>query len=186
MTQGEQPAPDERFEVVVPVRLRPCLEADLPGLECGGAFTHHRELIAEAWRRHLAGEVRMIVAAAGQALAGQVWVDLVRRRASGAGYLWALRVAPWIEGRGLGGRLLAAAEGVVAAQGLAAAEITAEVGNAGALRLYERRGYVRLERIAEAYAYTPPGGARRTVWLDEWLLRKRLAGGGDGGEGAGP
>lgn len=116
MTLGEGAPLDERFELVLPVRLRACTAADLPALECGGAFTHHRALIAAAFRRQQAGAVVMIVAEAGRALAGQLWVDLERRRAAGAGFLWALRVAPWIEGRGLGTRLLAAGERVVRAR----------------------------------------------------------------------
>ncbi len=173
MTKGEGAA-EERFELVVPVRLRACVEADLPALECGGAFAHHRELIREAFARQRGGAVVMIVAEAGRALAGQLWVDLERRRAAGAGFLWALRVASWIEGRGLGTRLLAAGERVAASAGLAAAEIGAEAWNAGALRLYERLGYARVARIAETYGYTPPGKARETVELDEWILRKEL------------
>lgn len=185
MTSGEPVVLDERFELALPVRLRACAEADLPALECGGAYTHHRELIAAAFRRQQAGAVVMIVAEAGGALAGQIWVDLERRRGSGVGFLWALRVAPWIEGRGLGTRLLAAAERVVAAAGLGAAEIGVEVSNAGALRLYERRGYARVERITERYGYTPPGCGPETVTLDEWILRKRVTARATGDDEAG-
>lgn len=184
MTGGERAVVEERFELTVPVRLRACVEADLPALECGGAFRHHRQLIEEAFARQRAGEVVMIVAEVGRALAGQVWVDLVRRRAEGAGYVWALRVAPWVEGRGLGTRLLGAAERVIAEAGLGAAHLGVEVGNAGALRLYERLGYARVARIAERYGYSPPDGARETVELDEWVLRKwlRAGAGAVGGE----
>jgi ribosomal protein S18 acetylase RimI-like enzyme len=165
-----------RFEARGPVAIRPCAAEDLPALEWRGAFTHHRELIAEAFARQRRGEVVMLVADVVGWPVGQAWVDLTRLAAEGAGMIWAVRVADALRGSGIGTRLLAAAERVIAARGLAAAEVRVELRNADARRLYERLGYRLAGRVQETYGYTPPGGAREELALDEWVLRKPLRG----------
>lgn len=57
-----------------------------------------------------------------------------------------LAVAPALRGRGLGGRLVAAAEERVSARTGTAAVIHVAVGNAGARRLYARLGYREVGR----------------------------------------
>ncbi len=174
----QRPEPEEEgFEVRLKVRLRTCTEADLPALEWNGEFTHHRELIQEAFRRQERGAVLMLLAMVETWPVGQVWIDLERLRAERAGYLWALRVVPWLAGRGVGRRLLGAAERMLRARSAGAAEIHAETWNHAARRLYERLGYQVVGRVQEEYAYAPPGRPPERVAIDEWVLRKRLDGG---------
>jgi ribosomal protein S18 acetylase RimI-like enzyme len=182
-----EPSNLSTFRLSLEVRLRACTEADLPALEWGDQYTHHRELIHEAFGRQRRGELAMIVADAGSFPIGQVWVDLHRRRARGAGLLQAVRVLPWLTGRGVGAQLVGAAEQLLRTRGFAAAEIFVETENVRARRLYERLGYVVVDRIREAYTYTPPGGDRERIALDEWILRKTLASdAGDGPDGGPP
>jgi ribosomal protein S18 acetylase RimI-like enzyme len=164
----------ERFEARVPVRLRVCREDDLGALEWHGAFTHHRELIADAFLRQRRGEVVMLVADVGGWPVAQAWVDLTRMAAEGAGLVWAVRVIGALQGAGLGTRLVAAAERIVASRGLTAAEIRVEVENALALRLYERLGYRVSGRVRETYGYAPPDRPREEITVDEWILRKAV------------
>jgi ribosomal protein S18 acetylase RimI-like enzyme len=168
-----------RFRATVGVIVRLCTREDLRALEWHGAFTHHRELIAAAFERQAQGAVLMLVADVGGWPVGQVWIDLTRRAAQGAGRIWALRIVPSLQGAGLGTHLLDAAEELLRRRGFAAAEIGVEPANAGARRLYERLGYRLAGRARETYAYTPPrrphGEAQREeVQIDEWIMRKPL------------
>jgi GNAT superfamily N-acetyltransferase len=156
------------------VTLRRCVAEDLPLLEWEGMFTAHRELTAEAWRRHQLGENVMLVAEAQRSPIGQIWVDLTRKGAQSIGFLWALRVRPGFQRLGLGGRLLAAAERVVLGQGLRVAEIGAEQHNPGARRLYERCGYRVVAEELNAYEYTTPEGRSVRMAAPQWVLHKTL------------
>jgi ribosomal protein S18 acetylase RimI-like enzyme len=163
-----------RHPLDLEVVIRSSREEDLPLLEWFGMFTSHRQLIRDAFERQQQGEVVMLLAELDGFPAGQAWVDFTRHAATSAGRIWALRVMPPLHGRGIGTRLLAAAETMIRARGLAAAEIGVEKDNPGARRLYERVGY----RIARdeylEYDYTTPDGARECVPVDQWILRKAL------------
>lgn len=170
-------APHPPLVVELPVRIRPCRESDLEALEWFGMFTAHRKLIRDAWERHLAGDNVMLVAEANRFPVGQVWIDLARHGDESAGLLWAVRVFPLLQGLGIGGRLLDAAEETLADRGYRWALIGVEKHNEGAYRLYRRRGYAPWSELRESYAYVPPGSdVPIEIEIDEWLLRKRVAG----------
>lgn len=175
---GARDVARQEFEAKVRGVIRRCARGDLPALEWHGAFRHHRELIAAAFERQRRGEVVMLVADVGGWPVAQAWLDLTRRAAAGACFVWALRVVPRLRGAGLGTLLLDAAEREARARGFVALELGVEARNLGARRLYERRGFRAVERVREAYAYTPPGGRREELALDEWFLRKPLTRGG--------
>lgn len=180
-------APDfeilDRYTLPIEVVIRTTREEDLDGLEWFGMFTPHRELIREAFRRQQCGEVVMLVAEVNGFPAGQAWIDLTRHAAASVGMVWAVRVLPLLQHKGLGTRLLAAAEEVIRARGLAVAEIGVEKHNPGARRLYERVGYRVTREEYEEYEYTTPDGARMRVPLDQWILRKTLRTGEGAAEG---
>jgi ribosomal protein S18 acetylase RimI-like enzyme len=165
-------APHDRFELSVPVAIRPCRREDLAALEWSGAFAHHREIIRDAFARHERDENVMLVADVGGFPAGQAWVDLARSRGQRVGVIWAVRVLPCLQGLGLGTRLVAAAEEVIARRGYGASELRVESWNVGARRLYERLGYAVVGRVSETYGYTPPDADRVELAIEEWLLRK--------------
>lgn len=168
-----------RFTVPLAVRVRRCRADDLPQLEWFGLFTHHREIIHDAFARQRAGDNVMLVGDANGFPVAQAWIDLARLRAERVGLLWAVRVFPALQGLGLGTRLIAAAELVLRRLGYAAAEMGVEKDNPGARRLYERLGYAVVREGREEYGYTTPAGVAERVPLDEWFLRKRLAPAGD-------
>jgi len=130
----------DRFPVCLEVVIRPCRETDLPALEWFGLFA--RGLIRSVFEQHQRGEALMLVAEVGGEASGQLWIDLQRRRAEGAGELWAVRVLPCLQGQGIATRLVAAAEQALRARGFRAAALTVEIDNPRARRLYERLGYV--------------------------------------------
>jgi ribosomal protein S18 acetylase RimI-like enzyme len=138
--------------------IRPCEPGDLRELEWDGEYTHDRPIIDATYARTRDGSMEMLLADLGGAVIGQIWVDLARERA--AAKLWALRVKPPWRGRGIGRRLLAAAERVAGRRGFAEVEIEVEPGNPDARRLYEAVGY-ELARFDEASGF--------------FVLRKRVA-----------
>lgn len=166
--------PPERFHVTLEVTLRECEARDVPLLEWGGLYTAHRELIARAYQRHLAGENLILVAESQGYPIGQVWVDLTRKAARSIALLWALRVLPGFQGLRLGSRLMGAAERVVRAHGLRIAEVGAEKDNPGARRLYERLGYQLVGEAFEEYGYTTPEGTPIRATVDQWVFHKEV------------
>jgi ribosomal protein S18 acetylase RimI-like enzyme len=160
--------------VVVDVRVRPCRAADLTDLEWFGLYSHHREIFQSAFARHLRGENIMLVAEFNNFPVGQAWVDLVKRRAVGIGYIWAVRVFPLLRGLGIGTLLMAAAEQVVCQQGLRIAEVGVEKDNTDARRLYERLGYTLHGELREEYSYTTPDGVHGWHQVDQLILHKQL------------
>lgn len=167
----------EMSAFVVPVRIsiRTCRAADLLSLEWFGTYTHHRELIQTAFARQERGEVLMLLAAAsGDAPVGQVWIDFTCSGTPEVGWIWALRVFPMLRGRGIGSRLLDAAEQLLARSGFARVEISVETSNAAAQRLYESRGYRFVRRIVTQHAFTTPWGELERHQGEEWLMRKQL------------
>lgn len=155
--------------------IRPCREPDLEALEWMGLHTPHREIIRNAFERHRRGDEVMLVADANGFPIGQVWVDLVRKRHRGTALLWAVRVFPPLQNLGIGRELLAAAEAVIRARGLARAELGVERANPDARRFYERAGYRLAGRAVDSYTYVTPQGVPTRVPLDQWVLVKDLA-----------
>jgi ribosomal protein S18 acetylase RimI-like enzyme len=167
-------APDGTFTVALPVHVRACTADDLPALEWFGTFTHHRELIQRAFARQRKGEVLMLLAVSGVAPVGQVWIDRTRPGPRRTGWIWALRVFPWLCGRGIGSRLLDAAEGALSGTGCTRAELSVAFANARARRLYERRGYKAVRKIWGEHACTTPWGAFDHYVSEELMMRKTL------------
>lgn len=163
-----------RYILHLDVVVRTTHEEDLALLEWFGMFTPHRELIREAFERQERGEVVMLVAEVNGFPAGQAWVDLERSADVSAGYIWAMRVLPMLQRKGVGTRLLEAVEEAIAARGLRQAEIGVEKDNTGALRLYERAGYRVVNELHETYEFLTPEGALVRVPVDQWILRKVL------------
>jgi ribosomal protein S18 acetylase RimI-like enzyme len=162
----------------LPVVIREAREDDVEALEWFGLFTPHREIIRDAWRRHVAGENLMLVAEANHLPIGQAWIDLARHADESTGLLWAVRVAPFFQNLGIGARLLEAAEQALVARGFRWALIGVEKWNEAARRLYLRQGYEPFGELRESYTYTPPGSDTPVeVPIDEWMLRKELGGG---------
>jgi ribosomal protein S18 acetylase RimI-like enzyme len=163
-----------RFEVTAEVVLRRARREDLRPLEWFGRYTPHREIIRSAFEAQERGENLMLLAEMNGFPIAQAWVDLERGAERGIGLLWAVRVLPPLRGLGLGSRLIRAAEAALRERGFRCAEIGVEKGNTAARRLYERLGYRVHRELEEEYEFTPPGGTRVTVPVDEWMMRKPL------------
>jgi len=163
------------FQATVQAAIRPCREADLPALEWWGLFTAHRDLIHRVFARQERGQATlMLVVEVNGMAAGQAWIDLSRHAAERLGVIWALRVFPCLQGCGIGGRLLGAAEEVLRERGCAWAEVTVDKEDDGSRRLYERRGYRRVDLPPAAMASLAPPDSPPPAPGSQWVLRKLL------------
>ena len=165
----------QQFTVSVPVTIRLCRKDDLPALEWFGMFTDHREMILAAYASQERGEALMLVAETQGFPVGQVWIDLTLERVDATGVLWAVRVFPTLQNRGIGTRLMVAAEDVLRCRGCTAVELGVEKDNLLAKRFYERQGYRVVADTQEEYSYTTPDGVLVCVPTEQWILRKALA-----------
>ncbi len=122
--------------------IRGCRESDLDALEWDGQFAHDRAVIRSTFAHTRRGTMLMLVAEHRGAHVGQAWIDL--RRAPRTAVVWALRVKPSWQGRGIATRLLARCERAIAARSLHVAELEVEPANTEARRLYEKAGYIHV------------------------------------------
>jgi [ribosomal protein S18]-alanine N-acetyltransferase len=79
------------------------------------------------------------------------YVTVQRRRGSAVARLTSIAIAPEAAGRGLGRRLLAAAEAAAAAAGDAVMRLEVRTDNRRARRLYEAAGYALIATIDDYY-----------------------------------
>ena len=112
------------------VVIRPMREAELPALEWDGAYTRYRTVFQQTYEDAVRGQRIMLVAVMGEQIIGQVFIQLSsteRRYADGysRGYLYSLRVRSEWQDRGIGTRLIKAAEATLRARGFTTAVIAA-------------------------------------------------------------
>jgi ribosomal protein S18 acetylase RimI-like enzyme len=164
----------ERLAVVAEVMVRPCREEDLQTLEWFGLHSHHREIFVDTFARHLSGENIMLVADLNDFPVGQAWVDLIKRQSERVGYIWAVRVFPFLRGLGIGTYLMRSAEELLRVHGFNHAEVGVEKDNEAARRFYVRLGYLPHGELTEEYSYTTPEGVHAHHIVDQWIMRKSL------------
>jgi [ribosomal protein S18]-alanine N-acetyltransferase len=146
-------------------RLRRAAAHDVPALVAleSRSFATDR-LSPRQFRHHLGrGHSWLAVAAVGDRLLGDVL--LFFRRGSRVARLYSIVVDAAARGLGVGAGLLRAAEREARRRGCEALVLEVRTGNRGAIALYERFGYARVERRRGYYE----DGA------DAWRYRKVLA-----------
>ena len=174
MIPGTEAADASEKGTALEGRVRLATEQDLPALEWGGLFRHHREIIERTFREQVRGEQLMLVADIGGEPAGQVWIDFRLADSDDLAVVWALRVHPHWQGCGVGAHLVRAAERMIGRRGISSAELTVEIANRPARRLYERLGYQAVDQVQESYAYTTPDGVQVEHELDLLRMRREL------------
>lgn len=152
---------------------------DLRELEWSGQHTRFRRLFLSAFEDMQAGTRVLIVATAGEAIVGRVFIQLDSsdmRYADGRSraYLYALRVHSDWQRHGIGTRLLAAAEAELRARGLSWASIAVAKDNLEALRLYERLGFATFAEDPGIWYYTDDQGNVRREHEPSWIMQKRF------------
>lgn len=163
----------------VEISIRPACAADLPLLEWRGEFWHYREKFQQAYADQLAGRRLLLVADLNGYPVGRVALvfsggNPLYANGRTRAYLYSLQVISFLQGMGIGSRLLDAAEDELRERGFRHAIIAAALDNAGAQRLYRGRGYVRYAEDPGRWTYTDPDGVIHRVNEPCWLMRKRL------------
>ncbi|MBN2086108.1 MAG: GNAT family N-acetyltransferase [Anaerolineales bacterium] len=164
--------------------IRPIEEKDLPGLEWDGVYLHFRRLFRQAYEDMRIGtrHLLMVEHTPTGGMVGQIfiqWSSSDPRFADGTrrGYLYALRIKPAFRCRGLGTRILAAAENELHRRGMDTASIGVEKDNPRARALYERLGYRVIAEDPGRWSYVDHEGNIREVLEPAWLMEKRIRGG---------
>ncbi len=162
------------------ILIRPLEERDLPALEWDGEYRHYRTVFRANFEDMQRGQRLMLVAVSGAEMVGQIFMQLnsgERQYADGRhrGYLYALRVRPAWRRRGIGGKLVAAAEAHLRQRGYRTAVIAVAKTNAGAQRLYTRLGYRVFADDPGVWTFTDADGREQRVEEPAWLMEKALA-----------
>ena len=144
MSRGrKRPLPD--------ISVRPAGAGDLAALLKIESAVFATDRLDRRNFRHALRSPTMIclVACRADAVLGYVLVE--RRRTSTTARLTSIAVAPDAAGRGVGRRLLAAAEASATAAGSRTMRLEVQDGNAVARRLYEQEGYRPVATIDDYY-----------------------------------
>ncbi len=168
------------FDVVVHCAIRAAVEEDLPKLEWGGQYIPFREVFRRTFQDQQRRRRLMLVADAGGYPIGQVFMQFSSGDPSFAdgrsrGYLYSLRVMEPFQRRGLGSRLVQAAEEVLRERGYHWTTIAAARENDGAVRLYERLGYSIFAEDPGQWEYIDHEGKVRHVVEPCYVMEKRIA-----------
>jgi len=120
------------------------------------------------------------VALAGEEMVGQIFVQMESSEARFAngltrGYLYALRVRPAWQRKGIGTQLIAAGEAELRGRGFNTAIISAGKENPGALRLYQRLGYRVFADDPGVWYYTDVNGNQQCLQEPCWVLEKEIS-----------
>lgn len=144
-------------------QARRVTEAELPALAVlermvfgDGAYPHF--FFRQAF--DALGATLLVIGEAGAPLGGYVLGSL------GAGesdaWIWSLAVAPERRGEGLASVLLDACETALFDRGAVGVRLHVSPTNTPAIRLYERRGYLEVDFVKDAFG---PGGDRKILRL---------------------
>jgi ribosomal protein S18 acetylase RimI-like enzyme len=163
------------FVVSVEVALRAAVESDLEALEWMGLYEGHRDIIRTAFEAQQRGDALLLVAISGGFPVAQVWIDFARKRAQRKAVLWAVRTFFPLQGRGIGRRMLIAAEREIAMRGIHRAELEVEHSNEGALRFYKSCGWKMVGENIERLTIRDGDAGVQNLQLDVWVMEKEVA-----------
>lgn len=164
------------------VSIRPATRDDLPALEWDGELKHFRRLFAEAYQRMQQNEAVIWIAELnGIGLAGQLFLSLRSGRyelsdGTTRGYIYGVRVRAEYRNRGIGTKLMLAAEKELIDREFSYATLNVGRDNPKAQRLYERLGYRVVAPESGRWSYEDENGIRREVFEPAWRMEKILRG----------
>lgn len=168
------------FDLTLKCSIRAALASDLPKLEWGGQYTHFRDIFRRTFEEQQHRRRLMLVADVGGYPVGQVFLqfssgDLSFADGRDRAYLYSLRVMEPFQRRGLGTRLIGAAEELLRERGFHWTTIAAARDNAAAQRLYQRLGYRIFTEDPGRWDYVDHEGKLRTVVEPCYVMEKRIA-----------
>ncbi len=136
----------------VAARVRDATPADLDALAAIEERCFSADRISRRSMRRLIASPSAIVLVLdeGDAIAG--YALFLTRAGSDGARLYSLAIEPSRSGKGIGAKLLEAAEGIVRQRGHARIHLEVREDNTPAITLYRRFGYAEMHRIAHYYA----------------------------------
>lgn len=164
------------------VQIRTLREADLPGLEWEGEYTHFRRLYQEAYRRQVRGlSILWVADLPGSGILGQVFIQLNCDRPElcngyDRAYLYSFRVRPAFRGQGLGTRIMETIEADLVERGYRYLTLNVARENHRAQELYLRRGFRIIAPEPGRWSYMDEKGIQHQVVEPAWRMEKRLPG----------
>jgi ribosomal protein S18 acetylase RimI-like enzyme len=171
---------DHEMTIEIPITFRIATREDVPKLEWHGQFAHFRSLIRRAYKEQLRGRRMMLVADFNGFPIGQVFIQLESNNSDIAdgfsrAYLYSFRVMDLFQGRGIGTRLLYESEAMLVERGYRYATLSVAKENEGALRLYQRNGYLIVGQDPGRWNYVDQYGITRYVEEPCWVMEKSLS-----------
>src|SRR5688572_23425206 len=169
-----------QFALELPVAIRHARREDLRSLEWNEEMWSYRELFEQAYHDAMQNRRLMLIADVNGHALGRLFVQLCPGNfyyADGIsrGYMYSFSVISYLQGCGIGTRLIQAAEAELQARGFQWATIAVSVDNPRAKGLYERLGYEVFRKDNSHWTYYDPDRRLREVKETCWAMKKRLA-----------
>lgn len=163
------------------VRIRTAVKQDLPAMEWDGQFTHFRQIYAEVFERtkhNLA--LIWLVEFSPIGLIGQALVQLHSFGKKGSpngllrAYVHSFRVRQGYRRAGLGTKLMAVVETDLKERGFQEVTLNVAQQNPGALRLYQRIGYLKVGTDPGRWSFVDDKGNVQKVEQPGFKMLKTL------------
>ena len=162
------------------VRIRPAQEADLPGMEWEGEFSHFRRLYKQHYQNSRSGNTLIWVAENEDGeIVGQVFLSLLSSQSELAdgihrAYLFSFRLKPDYRNHGLGSHILDFVEDYLIHRGFDTLRINVARDNDPARRMYEKHGYRVVGPEEGRWRYQDQFGQWQSVHEPAWRMLKKL------------
>jgi ribosomal protein S18 acetylase RimI-like enzyme len=168
-----------QFAISLNITIRPARYEDIAKLEWHGEFKHFRQLFQRSYREQVEGRRLLLVAASNDFPIGRLFMQFnsknkVTSDGKTRAYLYSFNVMEFLRGHGIGNHMMDVAEDILVERGFKIATIAVAKENAGALRLYERRGYHTFGEDEGKWRYYDHRGFVQHVHEPAYLLEKRL------------
>ena len=157
------------------ISVRPAQASDVPKLTCALALDVGAEQIANRFQEVTDGCREMFVAELNGEAAGTVSTTEYSFQIPDSLRMFALDVGPSFRNRGVGTALIRAIEKMAFERGMKRVNLEVALDNGGAIRLYERLGYYRLDApFTNQWTKLTDGGVQELVEERSWVMVKDL------------
>ena len=155
--------------------MRRALEGDIPQLISALAPDVSAAQVRNRFQEHCDGYREMLVAESNCNVVGTVSLSGHGFQIPGSLRMFALDVGPAYRRQGIGTILMEYVEGRARREGYGKVNLEVALDNGGAIRLYERLGYIcRGEPFTDRWTLLTEDGSREDVEERSWVMVKEL------------